>query len=156
MGQRAEGAVGGGVAVAADDGGAGQREALLGADHVDDALALVELVEVAHAELGGVLGEGLDLDAAFLLGDAARAVGGGNIVVDHGQGLLGMAHLAAGHAQALEGLRAGHLMHEMAVDIEQAGAILGLVDEMVVPDLVIERARLGHGANASGNGLGAI
>jgi hypothetical protein len=37
--QRAEGAVRRGVAVAADDGHAGQREALLGADDVDDALA---------------------------------------------------------------------------------------------------------------------
>jgi hypothetical protein len=38
-GQRAEGAVGRGVAVAADDGHAGQGEALLRADDVDDALA---------------------------------------------------------------------------------------------------------------------
>ena len=42
--QRAEGAVRGGVAVAADDGGAGQRKALLGSDHVHDALADVALV----------------------------------------------------------------------------------------------------------------
>ena len=39
--QRAEGAVGGGVRIAADDRHAGQRRALLRADHVDDALALV-------------------------------------------------------------------------------------------------------------------
>ncbi len=37
--QRPEGAMRRGVAVAAHDGGAGQREALLGADDVDDALA---------------------------------------------------------------------------------------------------------------------
>ena len=43
--ERAEGAVRRGVAVAADDGHAGQREALLGADDVDDALPAVELVE---------------------------------------------------------------------------------------------------------------
>jgi hypothetical protein len=54
-GQRAERAMGRGVAVAADDGGAGQREALLGADDVDDALALVELVEIFDAEFLGVL-----------------------------------------------------------------------------------------------------
>ena len=62
----------------------------------------------------------------------------------------GMAHLAAGHAQALEGLRARHLMDEMAVDIEEAGAVLGLVDQMIVPDLVVERARLGHRVFAFG------
>ncbi len=52
MGQRAEGAMRRGVAVAADDGGAGQGEALLGADDVDDALALVALVEILDAEIG--------------------------------------------------------------------------------------------------------
>ena len=35
-------------------------------------------------------------------------------------------------------------MHEMAVDIDQAGAVRLLVDQMVVPDLVVEGARLGH------------
>ena len=40
-GQRAEGAVGGGVGVAAHDGHARLGEALLGADDVDDALARV-------------------------------------------------------------------------------------------------------------------
>ena len=37
-GDRSEGAVGGGVGVAAGDGGAGLGDALLGADNVDDAL----------------------------------------------------------------------------------------------------------------------
>ena len=53
--ERAEGAVRRGVAVAADDRRAGQREALLGADDVDDALAEVELVVILDAELVGVL-----------------------------------------------------------------------------------------------------
>jgi hypothetical protein len=42
MRERAEGAMRRGVAVAADDRHARQREALLGADDVDDALAMVE------------------------------------------------------------------------------------------------------------------
>ena len=45
--QRAERAVGRGVRIAADDRHAGQRRALLRADHVDDALA-----QVVHLELG--------------------------------------------------------------------------------------------------------
>ena len=94
-GQRAEGAVRGGVAVAADDGGAGQREALLRPDHVHDALPHVALVVVLDAEVLGVPGQRLDLDAAFLVLDALVAVGGGgDVVVDHGQRLLGRAHLA--------------------------------------------------------------
>jgi hypothetical protein len=56
-------------------------------------------------------------------------------VVGHGDGLVGRAHGAARHAQPFEGLRAGDLVHEVAVDIEQAGAVLGLVREMGVPDL---------------------
>ena len=53
--QRSECAVGRGVAVAADDRGAGQRKALLGADDMDDALTLVELVVVFDAEILAVL-----------------------------------------------------------------------------------------------------
>ncbi len=59
--ERAERAVRRGVAVTADDGRAGQREALLGADDVDDALPRVELVVVLDAEMRGVVGERLDL-----------------------------------------------------------------------------------------------
>ena len=50
-------------------------------------------------------------------------------------------------AQALEGLRAGHLVDEVAVDVEEAGAVGLLVDQMVVPDLVVEGSRF-HGANS--------
>ena len=46
--------------------------------------------------------------------------------------------------QAFEGLWRGHLMNEMAVDIEQAGAVVGLVHQMVVPDFVVKCGRLGH------------
>ena len=53
--QRAEGAMRRGMAVAADDGRAGQGEALLGPDHMDDALALVALVVIFDAEIAGVL-----------------------------------------------------------------------------------------------------
>ncbi len=142
VGERAEGAMRGGVAVAADDGGAGQREALLGADDVDDALAAIELVEVLDAEVLGVLGERLDLNAAFLVVDAVAAVRRRHVVVDDGERLLRRAHLAARHAQPLEGLRARHLVHEMAVDVEQARAVRLAVDYVVLEDLVVER--LGH------------
>jgi hypothetical protein len=132
------------VAVAADDGGAGQREALFGTDDVHDALTLVALVEIVDAKVLGVLRQRLDLDAAFFLGDALGTVGRRHIVVDDGKGLFRVAHLASGHAQAFERLRRGHFVDKMAVDVEKAGAILRLVDEVVVPDLVIKCARLGH------------
>ena len=96
----------------------------------------------------GVLGQRLDLDAAFLVVDAVRAVGRRHVVVDDGERLLGRADLAAGHAQAFEGLRARHLVDEMAVDVEQAGAVGLPVDDVVVEDLVVQGlgCGVGHGA----------
>src|SRR5450631_242341 len=144
VGERAEGAVRRRVAVAAYEGDAGQREALLRADDVDDALALVELVEIFDAEVLGVLRHDRDLLGRFRIGIGQMAVGGRHVVVDHGQSFFGRVHLAARRAQALEGLRARHLVHQMAVDIDQAGSIRRLVHQMVVPDLVVEGARFRH------------
>ena len=142
--ERAERAVGRGVAVAADDGCAGQREALLGPDHVDDTLALVALMVILDAEIAGVLGERLDLYRRFRIVDALGAIGGRHVVIDHGKRLFRCADLAPGDAQALEGLWARHLMHQMPVDIEQAGAVRRLVHQMRVPDLIVEGAMVGH------------
>src|SRR5262249_37753833 len=36
------------------------------------------------------------------------------------------------------------LVHQMPVDVDQAGAVRLLVHQMVVPDLVVEGARFGH------------
>jgi hypothetical protein len=142
MRQRAESAMGRGVAVAADDRHARQGEALLRADDVHDALAAVLLGIIFDAEIGGVLGQRFNLDAAFLVLDAVHAVRRSrHVVVDHGQRLFRVAHLAAGHAQAFEGLRAGHFVDQVAVDIEQAGAVVLPVDHMVIENLVVEGAR---------------
>ena len=143
--ERAERAMRRGVAVAADDRRAGQREALLRPDDVHDALAMVEFVGIFDAELARVLRERLHLQAALGIVDAAAAVGGLDVVVDDGERLFRRAHLAAAEAQAFERLRARHLVHEMAVDVDQAGAARRL-DDVVVPDLVVQRARLGHGS----------
>ena len=89
-------------------------------------------------------------DRRFGIVDALRAVGRRNVVIDDGERLLRRADLAAGDAQALEGLRARHLVHEMAVDVEEAGAVRLGVDDMVVPDLVVEGAGLAHGSCPAG------
>ena len=142
-GERAESAVGGGVAVAADDRRAGQGKALLGADDVHDALPRIELVVIFDAEFARVGRQRLDLLPALGIGDALAAVGRLDVVVDDGERLLGGAHLAAGHPQAFESLRARHLVDEVTVDVDQGRAGRRL-DDMVVPDLVIQRTRLGH------------
>ena len=46
---------------------------------------------------------------------------GGDVVVLGGDGELGVAHGAAGEAEAVEGLRAGDLVDEVEVDEEQVG-----------------------------------
>ena len=76
-----------------------------------------------HAELGDVLLQRLDLQPAFVIGDAGLRSLGRHVVVEHRQGRVRPAHLAAGEPQALEGLRAGHLVDEVAVDVEDAGAV---------------------------------
>jgi hypothetical protein len=126
------------VAVAAHDRGAGQGKALLRADDVHDALAAVELVEIFDAEVLGVLCQRLDLFGALRIRIGEFAIRRRHVVIDHGKRFFGRAHLAAGRAQSLERLRARHLVHEMAIDVEQAGSVRGFVDQMVVPDLVVE------------------
>ena len=136
VGERAESAVGRGMAVAADDRGSGQSEALLRPDDVHDALPRIELVVIFDAELARVPGQFLDLLTAFRIGDAAAAVGGLDVMVDDGERLVRGTNLAPGQPQSFEGLGAGHLVDEMPVDIDEAKAALR-VQDMLVPDLVV-------------------
>ena len=112
---------------------------------MDDALPPVELVVVLDAELPRVVGERLHLHPALGIVDPEAAVRVGTLV-DHRQRLLRRAHLPARHPEPLERLRARHFVHEVAVDVEQAGAVGLAVDDVVVEDLVVERLGrvLGH------------
>ena len=47
-------------------------------------------------------------------------------------------------AQAGEGLRRGHLVDQVQVDVEDGGRARLLRDDVGVPDLLEQRARLGH------------
>ena len=70
VGQRAEGAVGGGMRITANHGHAGQCRALLRADDVDDALTHIVHLEFEDAEVIAVLVQRLHLDARDLVGDS--------------------------------------------------------------------------------------
>ncbi len=140
VGQSAECAVGGCVTVAAHNGHAGQCPALFRANDVHDALADVVHWVIDHTEFFGVFIQRFHLNAGFFVVDAIFTVPrGGNVVIWHGDGFFGCANLAPGHAQSFEGLGAGHLVHQMTVDIKQASAIIGLMRNMRVPDFVIKR-----------------
>ena len=103
----------------------------LGADHVDDALAVgAERVD-RDPELLAVALQRLDLDPGELVGDQARRLGavGRHVVVGRGQGLVGAADPAAGQPQPVEGLRRGDLVDQVEVDVDEAvGDLVGLPD----------------------------
>ena len=143
-GKRAERAMGGGVAVAAHDGRAGQGPALFRADDVYDALADIVHRQIFDAELARVGLELRDLFARFRIGDAQRAVLGRHIVIGDGQRQIGAARLAMRVAQTFERLRAGDFVHEMAVDIKHRRFTRRFMHQMCVPDLVVESSRRCH------------
>ena len=139
---RAERAVRRGVRVAADDRDAGLRESQLRSDDVHDALLDVAERVQADAELLRVAPEGLDLGAAREVGDRPVDRERRGVVVLGRDGEVGPAHRASGHPEAVEGLRAGDLVHEVEVDVDEVGrAVLALLDQVVVPDLLGQGAR---------------
>src|SRR5207247_9791822 len=80
------------------------------------------------------------------VGDAVIAqlpAGGGRVVVGRGDDGADAPDLAAGLAQAFKGLRAGDFVHQMPVDVEDGGAVFFGVDDMLVPDFVVEGASHG-------------
>ena len=93
----------------------------------------------------GTIGEHVvDMDVA-----AGR---GWHVVIWHSDGFFRRAHGATRHSQPLKGLRRGHFVDQMAVDIQKAGSIVGLMHDMVIPDFVIECTRSGHGLISLGFG----
>ena len=126
----------GGVAVAADDGHAGLREAEFRPYHVDDALLrVVEIVEV-NAELPAVGAERVDLLLGHRIEDRQAAVGGGHVMVGGGHGPLGTPHLAAGEPQPFKRLRAGHFVNQLQVDVQQRLLPRLGMDDVGVPNLL--------------------
>jgi len=65
-------------------------------------------------------------------------------VVNHGQRFLRGVNLASRNAKTLEGLRRRHFVNEVPVNVEQACAIGLLVNQVIVPDLVVQGRRFGH------------
>ena len=140
-GERSQRPVRRGVRIAAHDRLSRQREAKFGADHVDDTLSPVEQGNVGHAECSDVRLERCDLRPRLRLVDAAAPVAGRDIVIDHCQRRVGPPDRTAGAAQPVEGLRAVHLVEQVTVDIEHARLRAQPLDDMRVPDLVVESAR---------------
>ncbi len=157
--ERADPAMRGGMAVAADNGRAGQREALLGADDVDDALLGGGRLDVADPEFRSIALERGELRGALRIGDRQhRPVRrpprcGRQVVIGHRECEIGPAHRTACEPQRREGLRAGDLVDQVTIDIDQAGAVLAPLDDMRVPDFLVKCARSArHDRNICGSG----
>jgi hypothetical protein len=63
---------------------------------------------------------------------------GRRIVVGRGDDGRNAPRLAAGQLEAFEGLRAGHFVHEVTVNVEERRAICFLMDDVVLPKLVVK------------------
>ena len=109
-----------------------------------DALTVVHDREIGHVEGGAVALQRLDLGARDRVGDALGALDRRHVMVGHRQQRVEPARRAAGGAQAFEGLGAGDLVDQHAVDIDQGRAVLAALDHVAVPDLVIQGAWGGH------------
>src|SRR3546814_21178940 len=84
----------------------------------------------------------VDLQLRYGVVDAARAVQRGHVVVGHGQVGADAPRFAAGQGQSFERLRAGDFLQQVAVDVQQTGAVGFLVDDVCVPEFVVKG--LGH------------
>jgi len=110
---------------------------------VHDALTLVIHVEVSERVILRVLVQRLDLQPRYRIGDATGAIGGRHIVVSDHQIRRCAPGLAVGQLQALESLRAGDFMDQMAVNVENSGAVVCGMHHVGLPEFVVES--LGHG-----------
>ena len=134
--------------VAADYRHARQRRALFGPDHVHDPLARIAERKVRlDAILAHVGIERVHLHTGGRIGDAQVPVRRRRIVVGGGDNRLETPWFAAGEPQAVECLRAGHFMHQMAIDVEDRRPVRLGADDVGTPELVVER-QLGHGSSS--------
>ncbi|GAB3984464.1 hypothetical protein GCM10029978_094220 [Actinoallomurus acanthiterrae] len=147
--QRPERSVRGGVRVAADDRHARLGQAQLRADDVHDALTGVAHRVQADAELRAVLAQRLDLGARHRVGDRLEDVGGRDVVVLGGDRQVRAPDRTVRHAQAVEGLRAGDLVDEVEIDVEDVRLALGAPYDVRVVNLV--RQCSAHHSTSSGS-----
>src|SRR5690606_38582353 len=136
-GQSAHGTVRAGVGVTTNHGHARQGRALLRADNVHNALTHVVHAEFGNAEFFAVGVQGIDLQARDRVFNTVLAGGGGDVVVRHSQVGTDAPRLAAGQSQAFKGLGAGHFMQQVAINVDQTGAIRVLMHDVFVEQLIV-------------------
>jgi hypothetical protein len=155
-GQRPEGAMGGGVAVAADQRQTRQGQPLFRHGDMHDALAAVIGAPMLDAVARGIFAQrgheagGLGIG----IGDRAGAVVAGHVMIGDGEGEVWPMHHAAGIVQHAEAVKTA-FMHQMPVDPEQAGFVRLRHDLVRRPDL-LEHRPYGHHHLSSWRDLGGV
>ena len=152
--QRPEGAMGRGVAVAADHGHARQGKALFRADDMDDALFGGIDGEHLHPEIAAIHRQRIELRLRHRIEDRQPAIGRRHVVIGHRQRQVGAAQATTGEAQAFERLWRRHFVDEVAIDEDQRGAVIEATDDMIVPDLGVKRAGGAHACLLPRNAAG--
>ena len=145
--QSTEGAVGRGVRVAADHRHARQGGTVFRADHMHDALAFGQKRKISRStKLLHIAVQGHHLLSAGGVGDPRIALFPAcsrRVVVRCGDDGTVAPDRAASLTQTLKGLRAGNLVHQVAVYVEDGCAIFLGVDNVRVPQLVVQGASHG-------------
>ena len=134
--------------VAAHERDAGQRQPLLGADDVHDALARLPAAEEGDAETPGVTVQIRHHGPDLGVGDLPRARLGGHVVVGGGQARVRPAYRAPLALETREGV-GGALVQQVAVHVEQGLAAGPFRHHVTVPDLPEHRAGHQRPANFS-------
>ncbi len=105
---------------------------------MDDTLADVVHFEFGDAKLGAIGVECFDLQARNGIGNALRTISRRHVMVGYSDSRIGTAWDASGELQPLEGLWAGDFVHQMAINIEQRGAIRFDMNHMGVPQFLVQ------------------
>ena len=143
--ERAERAMGRGVTVAADDRRAGQREPLFGTDDVHDSLPSIQQRQIRDRELPDIVLERGNLQASGFVRNSANPAFGRNVVIGDRQRQFRAPDRSPGRAEALESLRTGDFVNEMAVDVEQRDSVVAGLDHVTIPDFRKQGLRTGGG-----------
>src|SRR5665213_146782 len=133
--QRAEAAMGAGMAVAADDQAAGKAQAEFGPDNMDDALPRLVDIEQLNAARRGLDPQRRQQFKPDLAGaGAARRRGDRMVGRRKDQPWAVNGEIAA--LEVEQAARAAEIVQQMAVDVQQIGIVADVDNDMLVPDLV--------------------
>src|SRR5580700_7826787 len=111
-----------GVAVATHDGHARLSESKLRSNYVYNPLIRGIHVEEPDAKFLAVFLQRLNLLCGNQVSDRRSTWLGGNVVIHGSHGARRLAHFTSRNAQTVKGLRRGHFMNQMKVDIKDGRA----------------------------------